>query len=239
MQEFDQDEFNTFVLESGIVGFKDDPITLKSGRESHWYVNWRQVAGDAKKLLTLADFIVGYVRDKEVGGDFFYGVPDGATSIGFAAQLAYAKEDLNDGGLYPMVLKRSKPKGHGDPVDRDFVGKPAGKVIVIEDVTTTGGSLIDTLEYWQSVETVDVSAAIGLTNRQDAFPEGSRVEDLVAKMGIPYHALSTGPELLPLAHNIAFDEAYEKKGDLQKLYNVAAHVQQEFAAVGIELKLVR
>jgi orotate phosphoribosyltransferase len=40
-------------------------------------------------------------------------------------------------------MGRAKPKDHGDPKDRYFVGEPGGKVVILEDVTTTGKSLIE------------------------------------------------------------------------------------------------
>jgi len=46
MAKFNQEKFNQFILENKVVGFFEEPITLKSGRLSHWYVNWRNVAED-------------------------------------------------------------------------------------------------------------------------------------------------------------------------------------------------
>lgn len=50
-----------------------------------------------------------------------------------------------------MVVGRGNPKEHGDPKDKYFIGpaKENDRVIVIEDVTTTGGSLIDTIKHLQ------------------------------------------------------------------------------------------
>ena len=44
MDIFNQETFDNFILKSDIIGFFKDPITTKSGRLSHWYVNWRNVA---------------------------------------------------------------------------------------------------------------------------------------------------------------------------------------------------
>ena len=35
-------------------------------------------------------------------------------------------------------MGRAKPKQHGSPEDKYFVGEPNGKIVVLEDVTTTG-----------------------------------------------------------------------------------------------------
>jgi len=36
---FDRGAFDDFIIENDVVGFFDKPVTLKSGRISHWYVN--------------------------------------------------------------------------------------------------------------------------------------------------------------------------------------------------------
>ena len=42
-------------------------------------------------------------------------------------------------------MGRGKQKEHGDPKDKFFVGIPNGDTIILEDTTTTGSSLINTI----------------------------------------------------------------------------------------------
>ena len=42
MKRFSQAEFNDFILRNKVIGFFEEPITLKSGRISNWYVNLRR-----------------------------------------------------------------------------------------------------------------------------------------------------------------------------------------------------
>ena len=62
---FDQHMFDEFVLNNGVIGFFEKPITLKSGRKSNWYVNWRNVAGDAFYLLKLQTKYILTVMQKK------------------------------------------------------------------------------------------------------------------------------------------------------------------------------
>ena len=49
-----KDDFYNFILKQRIIGFFQEPIKLKSGRYSSWYVNWRTVAEDVQSIDTLS-----------------------------------------------------------------------------------------------------------------------------------------------------------------------------------------
>ena len=71
-------------------------------------------------------------------------------------------------------------------------------MIVLEDVTTTGGSLITTIKQLQE-RGKTVIAAYGLTNRNEKRDDGKSVEEAILELGVTYHALSDALQLLPLA----------------------------------------
>jgi orotate phosphoribosyltransferase len=99
--------------------------------------------------------------------DTFYGVPEGATKLGIITQYKYAKQSPSfSKGSHVLAMGRAKPKDHGAPKDKFFVGAPTGKVVVIEDVTTTGGSLITTLDGLKEAG-INVVGVISLTNRME------------------------------------------------------------------------
>ncbi|MFH1688215.1 MAG: hypothetical protein ABIE70_11935, partial [bacterium] len=148
MSPFDQQAFNEFVVHNKVYGFFDEPITLKSGRQSHFYVNWRTIVEDVRLTEILIEHVLAFVGDRPIEVDTFYGVPEGATKLGVLTQYTFARRQDNYlVGSHVLSMGRAKPKDHGAPRDRFFVGAPKGKVVVIEDVTTTGGSLITTLEF--------------------------------------------------------------------------------------------
>lgn len=196
---FDTPAFTQFLLDHGVVGFFEKPVTLKSGRTSHWYVNWRKVAGDVSLLDHLADFVIAFVNDQGLSPDCFYGVPEGATKLGVVTQYKWARSQKNFGvGSHAFPMGRAKPKEHGVPADRYFVGEPRGNVIVLEDVTTTGGSLLTELDKLAEAK-VNVIAAIGLTNRMERRDDGKSVAEAVAKKKVPYFAMSEAGDILPIA----------------------------------------
>ena len=199
MLGFDQAAYNAFLIEHKVVGFFEEPITLKSGRVSNWYVNCRVLLDRLGIVDRLTDFVLAFADAFELSADYFYGVPEGATKL--AVILNYKRGKLNNNLNQALIIGRGKPKTHGAPKDRYFIG-PVGegdRAIVIEDVTTTGGSLLDTIEHLQESQ-IGVVAAIGLVNRMEKRDDGKSVEQAVYELDVPYLAMGRSLELLPLAN---------------------------------------
>ena len=119
-------------------------------------------------------------------------------------------------------MGRAKPKDHGVPKDKFFVGMPKGKVVVIEDVTTTGGSLLKTLNGLKQAE-VDVSAVISLTNRMEKRDDGKSVQQAVEEQGYKFFSMSSSLDLLPIM--------FKKLNPGQ---DVGKAIEQEFQKYGVK-----
>lgn len=228
MTKFDQENFNQFILENNIIGFFEEPITLKSGRQSLWYINWRNIVEDVFLLDKLTDYILAFVQDLNLKPDCFYGVPEGATKLAIVIQYKFAKKSSNYGpGSHVLSMGRGKIKDHGDPKDRFFLGQPQGKVIILEDVTTTGNSLIETIDRLKELN-IQIIAAISLTNRMELRDDRKSVKEAVEEKGISYFQMSNALELLPLV--------YQK---LKPKEEIAEKIEEEFQKYGIQkLKLL-
>lgn len=200
MSRFNQSAFIDFIIDNRVVGFFDAPVTLKSGRTSNWYVNWRTVSGDVFLLDRLADFLIDFAVDSGFALDAFFGVPEGASKLGVLATYKWAisRDDFAK-GRYALPMGRGKPKEHGAPQDKYFLTPPAGRIVVVEDVTTTGGSLIGALDQLSQLD-VEVLAAVGLTNRMELRDDGLSVADAIAKRGVRYLSLSDATDFLPEAY---------------------------------------
>jgi len=220
---FKKNLFQQFVIENHVIGFFENPIKLKSGRHSNWYVNWRSITNDVFLIDKLADFIIDFLRDNFPDCETIYGVPEGASKTAIISQYKWAKQQHCQKGSHVLSLGRSLPKQHGDSHDKFFIGMPQGKVAVLEDTTTTGSSLI------QSIDTlldfgIDVTMAIGLTSRSEKQENGATVADVFAKKynnSISFVSLSDALDLLPLA--IA-DKLPDRK--------IIQNIMEEFAKYG-------
>ena len=191
---FNQDSFNQFILQNNVIGFFETPITLKSGKNSHFYVNWRNVASDVYLIDQCANYLITYCEEHHLTPNCFYGVPEGATKLGIITQYKWAQKHQCSTGTHLLSMGRAKPKEHGDAKDKYFVGEPQGNIILLEDVTTTGDSMLNTLDQLCDMNK-NVIACIGLTNRQSKY-ESHTVTEKVAQRNIPYFALSQAKELL-------------------------------------------
>ncbi len=200
MQLFNQNDFNEFILDHKVIEFFDKPVTLKLGRHSIWYVNWRKPSEDVALIDELSDHILDFISDRSLNPDTIYGIPEGATKIALITQYKWATSfpNLYTVGKYALAMGRGKPKEHGALEDRFFLGKPKGKTIVIEDVTTTGNSLLETIDTLKQINT-EVIAAIGLTNRMEKRDDGSSVEEALNREGVNYYSLSNAFDILLLA----------------------------------------
>jgi len=216
--EWVQEDFDRFVLGNEIIGFFDKPIKLKSGRMSNWYANWRTFTNYVSQIDPLADFVIDFTKHLGLEPNCFYGVPEGATKLGIITQYKWGKQ--GNSNILPMG--RGKPKEHGALIDKYFVGEPEGKTIILEDVTTTGGSLIKEIEKLQSIY-VNVIAAFGLTHRNQKRDDGLTVKEAVGKFNVNYYAMSNAVDLLPRI------PCYDK---------IAKSVEKEFEEYGeVELKM--
>lgn len=220
---FVQENFNNFIKENNVYGFFEEAITLKSGRKSHFYANWRNVVEDVFLTDKLADFVLEFVKKEGIGVDTFYGVPEGATKLGIITQYKFAKSSENySKGTHVLSMGRAMPKDHGAPKDKYFVGMPKGRVIVIEDVTTTGGSLIKTLEGLIEAN-IEVVGVISLTNRMEKRDDGTSVKEAIEKMNINFYSMSSALEMLPII--------FKKNSPREE---VGRAIEEEFKEYGVE-----
>ena len=225
---WDKNKFNSFIIENNIIGFFEKPLKLKSGRNSYWYVNWRNITEDTFLIDKLTDYLIDFVSSLELKPDCFYGVPEGATKLGIITQFKWAKVQSDYGqNVYKLVMGRAKPKEHGDPKDKYFLGIPNGKVIILEDVTTTGGSLLQTINNLKDIG-INIIAAIGLTNRNELRDDGKSVEQIILDKNVKYYSMSNAIELLP--------KIYKK---LKPGEFIAKNIENYFKKYGIdEIKLL-
>jgi len=221
--ETERNNFYNFIIENKVIGFFEEPITLKSGRKSYWYVNWRTVTEDVFLLNKISDYLLSFVKHLNLIPDCFYGVPEGATKLGIITQYKWAFQDKKiKPGKYVLSMGRGKPKDHGELKDKYFLGIPKGKVILVEDTTTTGSSMLKAID--DLVENkVNIIAAIGLTNRNEIRDDGDTVREAIKNKNIQYYAMSNAIDLIP---------------KLNLNSSIANHIKEYFKKYGTgELKL--
>src|SRR3954447_12602871 len=119
-------------------------ITLASGRKSNFYFNLKPTMLDPEGAALLAELTYEALRDD--GLDYIGGLEMGAVPLaGAIAQLSWLK-----GHPIAAFFVRKKPKEHGARLAVEGLAKGESlqgkRVVIVEDVTTTGGSAIKALE---------------------------------------------------------------------------------------------
>ena len=122
------------LLEIGAVDFRpEDPFTLSSGLPSPTYVDCRKLISFPRIRSTLMDFLTITVM-RDAGFEAFDNIAGGETAgIPFAAFVAERM-------ALPMTYIRKKPKGYGRNARIEGVMSEGQRVLLVEDLTTDGGS---------------------------------------------------------------------------------------------------
>jgi len=185
------------LLEIKAVHFNaDTPFTLASGLPSPTYIDCRKLISYPRIRSALMDFLTVTVL-RDAGFEAFDTIAGGETAgIPFAALVA---ERL----ALPMTYVRKKPKGYGRNARIEGVMAEGDRVLLVEDLTTDGGSKISFVDAIR--ETGATCAHTAVIFYYGIFPETAQ---RLADHGVSLHHLCTWWDVLAEARRTAaFDAA--------------------------------
>ena len=154
-------EFAIFLFKNEIIKFGD--FTLASGKKSPYYVDLRLVASFPQEFRKMVKYLENMIVDN-IGlekFDSFVSVPTGGLVIASALSLETVK---------PLIYVRSKPKDYG--TSKSIEGKifDGMKVVMIDDVATTGGSVINAIQSLRDSKII-VNEVFVIVNRLEGANE--------------------------------------------------------------------
>ena len=223
MEQYKQ-EFIEFMVDSNVLKFGE--FTLKSGRKSPFFMNaGAYVTGT--QLLKLGEYYAKAIHDN-YGDDFdvLFGPAYKGIPLSVATTIAYSK-------LYGKDIKycsnRKEVKDHGDTgILLGSAIKDGDRVVIIEDVTTSGKSIEETFPILQAQGNVEIKGLIVSLNRMEKglSSEQSALEEIKEKYGFDAHAIVTMEDVVEHLYNkpykgeiiiddelkTAIDDYYEKYG---------------------------
>ena len=176
------------LLEIGAVDFNaETPFTLASGLPSPTYVDCRKLISFPRIRSTLMDFMAVTVM-RNAGFEAFDNIAGGETAgIPFSALVA---ERL----ALPMSYVRKKPKGYGRNARIEGLMKEGDRVLLVEDLTTDGGSKISFVDAIR--ETGATCGHTAVIFYYDIFPG---TEKMLGDHGVQLHHLCTWWDVLKVA----------------------------------------
>jgi len=159
-------EFAMFLQESGAIKFGN--FKLSSGKESAYYIDLRLVPSFPHQFRKMVKSLQNLISDKIGIDDFDYiaSVPTSGLVIASALAIETVK---------PLIYIRQKPKDYG--TGSLIEGKiPAGsKVVLVDDVGTTGHSLLNAIKALKDAKII-VDSAFVIVNRLEGARENLEKE---------------------------------------------------------------
>lgn len=146
--------------------YREGDFTLASGKKSRFYIDMKATTLSAEGAFLIGRLCVDLIQKKFPGAEItgVGGLTLGADPIATAVSLAAFGQGI-DWPAY-IVRKEAKEHGTGRFVEGRENLKSGGKVIVLEDVVTTGGSSIKAIERLRA-EGYDPVAVLTVVDREE------------------------------------------------------------------------
>lgn len=153
------------MVDSNLVGIlrelsvRQGQFTLKSGKTSDLYVDVRKTALNPKGAIAIMKGVAYALRPgvTAIGGVELGAVPIVGTVLGYLSHVS-------------AFIVRKAAKEHGTRSKIENCPEPGTKVVIIEDVTTTGGSLVEAMNAARDAGLVVVQA-ITVVDREEGAAE--------------------------------------------------------------------
>ncbi len=192
-------EFIEFMVESDVLKFGE--FTLKSGRKSPFFMNaGAYVTGS--QLLKLGEYYAKAIHDT-YGLDFDVLFGPAYKGIPLAVAAAIAISELY-GKDIRYCSNRKEVKDHGDT--GILLGsrlKDGDRVVIIEDVTTSGKSIEETFPIIKAQADVEVKGLMVSLNRMEVGKSGekSALDEIQELYGFKASAIVTMEEVTEHLYN--------------------------------------
>ncbi len=168
------------------LSYEEREVTLASGRKSNFYFDGKQTTLHPRGSVLVGKAFFKAVRSFGLNVDGVGGLTLGADPIATATSMISSLENKP----FPAFIIRKEPKGHGTGQwlegRKNFA--PGAKVVIVEDVVTTGGSSMLAIERARE-EGLDVIGVVTLVDRE----EGGSAS--FAAAGVPFKAIFTKSEV--------------------------------------------
>ena len=185
--------FIKFMVQNGVLTFGD--FTLKSGRKAPYFINTGNYKTGAQ-LARLGEYYAECIIDNKIEGETLVGPAYKGIPLAVSTAVAlwdHHHKDLN------YCFDRKEVKDHGE--GGMFVGKQpqdGEKVILIEDVMTSGKALREMLPKLAQAAKVEVAGMVISVDRQEKALNSdlSAVQEAYKEFGIKVYSIVTMHDII-------------------------------------------
>jgi len=178
-----QRQFVDFMIEVGVLTFGD--FTTKSGRKTPYFVNTGLYRSGAQ-MATLGRAYADTIESSFPGGfDVLFGPAYKGIPLVTAVSMAFAER----GREVEFCFNRKEAKDHGEGgvlVGRKL--KDGDRVLIVEDVTTAGTSIRETVPILKAAADVKLAGLVVSVDRQERHGDTatkSALEELSQEFDMP------------------------------------------------------
>lgn len=188
-----KEEFIKFMADSGVLTFGD--FTLKSGRKAPYFINCGNYKTGAQ-LARLGEFYAKCIKDNDIPVETLFGPAYKGIPLAVSAVVALSNKFGYD---VSYCFDRKEAKDHGE--GGMFVGKKltdGEKVVIIDDVMTSGKALGESMPKLKSAADVNVTGMVITVDRMEKAlnSECSAVQDAFNTYGVKVYSIVTIDDII-------------------------------------------
>ena len=188
-----KESFIKFMVDSGVLTFGE--FTLKSGRKAPYFIN----AGNYKtgaQLAKLGEYYAECIKDNNIDVETLFGPAYKGIPLAVSATVALFNKF---GTSVNYCFDRKEVKDHGE--GGTFVGRTltdGEKVVVIDDVMTSGKALREVLPKLKSAADVNVTGMVITVDRMEKALDSykSAVQSAYDEFGVKVYSIVTIKDII-------------------------------------------
>ena len=213
-----KESFIKFMVDCGVLTFGE--FTLKSGRKAPYFINCGNYKTGAQ-LAKLGEYYAECIKDNNIPVETLFGPAYKGIPLAVSAVVALSNKFGID---VSYCFDRKEVKDHGE--GGLFVGKTltdGEKVVIIDDVMTSGKALRETLPKLKAAADVDVSGMVITVDRMEkGTGELSAVQEAKRDFGVTVYSIVNMEDINNAIENdiVPGKEYLEKMREYRNTYGV-------------------
>ena len=206
------------MVDCGVLTFGE--FTLKSGRKAPYFINCGNYKTGAQ-LAKLGEYYAECIKDNNIPVETLFGPAYKGIPLAVSAVVALSNKFGID---VSYCFDRKEVKDHGE--GGMFVGKTltdGEKVVIIDDVMTSGKALRETLPKLRAAANVDISGMVITVDRMEkGTGELSAVQEAKRDFGVTVYSIVNMEDIINAIENdiVPGKEYLEKMREYRNTYGV-------------------